>query len=223
MLAWPRIAAADESLPSYVVRSAAQHPDPITLDFGLRAGFGDRFSGTSSFPITGRFGSMLGASIAVSPAPGYALGVGYEHSALGREHGTGDVADVELSRTLDVVWASVRAVLFHTEHLAFVAQVGPGLAFQRADAGVLVYPTASAAAAAFTCRQSGGPGLALRAGIGLEGRLTRALGVDLDAVIDNLRLSSAPLGDCAPGAGTVSMVGLRLGFTYRLDVSRALR
>ena len=222
-LAGASTARADEPLPAWAAVPAVRRADPINLDFGIRAGFGYRFSGTSSFPITGRFGSMVGAFVAVAPAPVYAVGLGYEHSALGREHGHGDVADVDLSRTLDVVWASVRAVLVRTESLKLVAQIAPGLAFQHVTADALVYQTGGAAPVPFTCREGGGPGLGLRAGLGLEAPLTRALGVDLETVIDNLRLSSAPLGTCAPGAGTVSMVGLRLGFTYQLDVSRALR
>jgi hypothetical protein len=222
-------AGADElppPLPAYVAPApppGAPVRDPITLDFGPHAGFGYRFSGTAGLPITSRYGGAIGGSIAVAPSPSYAFGLGYEHLTLGSEHGVGDVADVELSRTLDVVSASIRLAFLRLDRLMLVAQVGPGLAFQGVDASVVVFQGASGRPSGFNCHETAGPGLALRAGLGMEARINRGLWFTLETVLDNVHTSSDILGTCAPGAGTVSTVGLRAGFTYRLDVTRFLR
>ena len=215
--------AAEPPLPADIAPPSTAPADPITLDFGPQAGFGYRFSGSAGFPIGNRSGGVLGGSIAVSPSRSYSVALRYEHSALGSEHGAGDVAHVDLTRSLDVVWASLRLAFLRTDRFLVLAQLGPGLAFQHVDASALVYRGAGRAPAPFSCGETAGPDLGLRAGLGLEARLNRSLWVSLDTVVDNLRLSSDPLGTCAPGAGSVALVGLRLGFTYRLDVSRFLR
>ena len=46
---------------------------------------------------------------------------------------------------------------------------------------------------------------------------------NLDGVIDELCLSADPLGTCAPGAGSTALLGVRGGFTYKVDVTRYVR
>src|SRR5512140_2864525 len=76
-------------------------PEPVTVDAGPRLGGGYRIGDSPSFPITGRAGPMIGLGVAVAPTPRYSIGLAYEHSAIGDEHGVGDLGDVALSRSLD--------------------------------------------------------------------------------------------------------------------------
>ncbi|MFT3774144.1 MAG: hypothetical protein QM820_52935 [Minicystis sp.] len=217
-------AAADEPAPPASAPSTLPPaPDPITVELGARAGFGYRIGQGPSFPITDRFGGVFGLGLAVAPWSRAAITLGWERSGAGTEHGQGDLADVEVSRSLDVIWAGVRLFLVRNESFGLLVQLGPGLAFQHANADVLVYPGAGGQASAFRCRESGGPGLALRAGLGVEAHISGPVWFTTDAVIDHANLSSGALGDCVPGVGSLSTFGLRFGLVYRVDVSRWLR
>jgi hypothetical protein len=197
-------------------------PDPITLDVTLRTGGAYRFGDGPSFPITSRSGATVGAGITIAPSLRWAVGLAYEHSGLGEEHATGDLGDVEVSRSLDALWASLRLTLFRVDPVAITLTLGPGLVWQHVDADVIAYQT-GARPDVFRCQETGGPGLGLRAALGAEVRLAPSLFLSADAVFDNLRLSSDPLGDCAPGAGSATLLGGRAAISYRFDVSRYTR
>jgi hypothetical protein len=197
-------------------------PDPIALDLGPSAGFAGRVGASPTFPIATRFGGVFGVGAYVWPSPRFAAGLGYEHSFLGAEAGRGDVGDVQLTRALDVLWASLRLSLYRSAGLALLVQLGPGLAFQQVDAGVVLYDKAGRPSTS-TCSNGGSPGLGLRAGASVGVHVAGPVWVGADAIFDTLRLSSDPLGSCANGAGSTSVLGVRLGLTYRLDVSRWLR
>ncbi len=198
-------------------------PDPITLDVGVRLGGAYRFGDGPAFPITGRSGAIVGAGITLAPSSRWAVALAYERSGLGDEHATGELGDVAVSRTIDAVWASLRLTLFRFDPVAITLTLGPGLAWQHADADVIAFQTGTRPDV-FRCQESGGPGLGLRAGIGAEVRLGGSVFLSADAVLDNLRLSSDPLGDCAvPGAGSVTLFGGRAAISYRFDVSRYTR
>jgi hypothetical protein len=228
-LAAPRAAAYEPPppLPAYLAppppAAAAPPPDPLTVEIMPRAGFVYRFSGASTLPLTERYGGVVGLGAAIAPWTRAAIALRWEHALVGSEHNKGDVADVSVSRSLDTIWASLRLYLVRTPRLALLAELGPGLAIQHASASVLVYPTDFTRSHSYNCSESGGPGLGLRAGLGFEARLAGPLWITAEGVLDNVHLSTDPLGDCAPGAGTLSLVGLRLGLTYRRDVSRWLR
>jgi hypothetical protein len=196
---------------------------PATVDLGLRLGGGLRLGSGSSLPITDRGSAMIGASVAFAPSPSYTFGLAYEHSSLGHEGGSGDAADIELARSIDAVWATLRLNLVHTDGFAFAAVIGPGLVWQHVDASVIVLDPGGSGPTVFRCTDSDSVGFGLRAGLGIEAQLSEHAWFTTDALIDNLRLSSDPIGSCAGGAGSVPLLGLRVGIVYKIDVSRSVR
>lgn len=200
-----------------------QPPEPIVFEAGPRLGFAYRIGGGSSFSVTDRAGAVFGLAVGISPSSRYTVGLAYEHSALGEERGSGDAGDVVLSRSLDALWASVRLAIFRTDSFAVNLTLGPGLAWQHVDASVIVLGDGTARPDTFQCTETGGPGLGLRAGLGVEGRVGDHFLLSLDGLFDNLRLASDPLGSCAQGAGSVTLFGARFSVAYRGDVSRYTR
>ena len=95
--------------------------------------------------------------------------------------------------------------------------------WQHVEANVIAYGGTAGIPDVFRCEDTAGAGLGLRAGIGAEVRLGEGFVLSVDAVADELRLSSDPIGTCAPGAGSTAMLGARAGLAYRFDVSRYLR
>jgi hypothetical protein len=197
-------------------------PDPITFDVGVRIGGAGRVGSSSSLPITNRGGEMFGVGVALAPSPRFSVGLSYEHSGLGSERGVGDVADVAVDRSLDALWATLRLGVLKLDGFDLGVTLGPGLAWQHASADVIVFdPTG--APTTFRCSDSGSASLSLRLGLGVAARIAEHVWFTADATFDNLHLSSDPLGTCAPGAGSASLLGLRAGFAYRADVSRFTR
>jgi hypothetical protein len=196
---------------------------PVTFDLGLHLGGGARIGSAPTFPITDRGSAIFGASAAFAPSPLFTVGVAYEHSTLGDEHGSGGAGDVALARSMDAVWATLRLDLVHTDSVAFGALLGPGLAWQRVSASVIVLDAGGAGPSTFQCAGGGSTALGLRAGLGVEARLGEHAWFTADALADNLHLSSDPIGTCAPGAGSTTVLGLRVGFVVRFDVSRYTR
>jgi hypothetical protein len=57
----------------------------------------------------------------------------------------------------------------------------------------------------------------------VEARLVGGLWFSAGGVFDHVQASNGPLDDCVPGAGSLALVGGRLGLSYRHDVTRWLR
>jgi hypothetical protein len=190
-------------------------------ELGLRFGGAIRIGDAPSFAITGRSGTMVGAGIGIAPSPLFAIGLAYEHTSLGSEQGAGDLGIVELTRSLDSLWATLRLSLYHGDWVGLGITLGPGFVWQNVDASAIVLSNTQTTS--FACSDTGGPALGLRAGLGAEVYLGHGFVFSLDAVIDELRLSSDAVGTCAPGAGSTAVFGVRGGFAYRLDVSRQTR
>jgi hypothetical protein len=176
-----------------------------------------------AFQVAGRTGVVMGLGLAVAPSPRYAIGLAYEHSDLGSEHGQGDLAVVDLTRSLDSLWATVRLTLFRVDRFALGLTLGPGLVWQHVSADVIVYGGTAGIPDVYRCAETGGVGLGLRAGLGAEVHLGGGFFFTADVVADELRLASDPLGACAPGAGSTAVLGGRAGFVHKFDVSRYLR
>lgn len=222
-----RAASADTPLaappPPEPAPVPAPPPDPVTLDVSLRIGASYRIGDSPSLPITGRFGAMFGAGVAIAPSQRFAIGLAYEHGELGTEHGEGDVGTIDVSRTVDSLWASVRATLWRNERIAIGITLGPGLVWQHVSLNAIVFGNTTWTPTTFNCADTDGPSLGLRAGLGAEITLGNGFYFNLDAMIDELRLSSDIIGTCAPGAGSTATFGVRGGAAYRFDVSRAVR
>jgi hypothetical protein len=198
-------------------------PDPILLELGVRLGGIVRIGDAPSFSIDSRTGYLLGVSALVALSPRFSLGLVYEHAELGSEQGAGAMGTVDIDRSLDSLWATLRLNLFRIDGFALAVVLGPGLVWQHEDVNAFAFDNTDWRPTAFQCTASDGPGLGLRAGLGAELHLGGGFVLNLDGTIDELRLSSDGLGTCAPGAGSTAVVGVRGGFSYRVDVSRYVR
>lgn len=203
-------------------RSAAT---PVTLDVGLGFGFGTRLGDSPYYDVTTRAGAFAGVSAWLAPSPGFALGLAYQHLGLGKERtDVGLGGSLELDRGAHLVWAGLRLFPLRSEYVAFYLEVAPGLAFQHVSAsGVLGSSGPVAILTPFTCSAADSADFALRAGFGADFSVGEAIHASLGATMDNMHLSSEPLGECVNGAGTVTELSLGAGVSYRFDVSRFTR
>jgi hypothetical protein len=218
LLATSTVEAADPS----PTRTTAP-PEPVLIDLGLHLGGVHRAGDSASFPITERGGVSFGASAFVAPSRRFSFGLAFEHAGLGSEKAEGELGSLTITRDLNVLWAGLRANLISNEVLRFGVLIGPGLAWQGVRADGLLTPGIGVSPSAYSCAGGDSANLALRAGIGAQIALGSGFSFLADASFDNVRLTSDILGDCAPGAGTVSLIGGRVGFGYQLDVTSYVR
>ena len=212
------VAAAEDPAPAWT-----PPPSPVRIDLGLHLGGVYRAGDAPAFPITGRTGAAFGVSAYVEPSRRYAFGLGFEHAGLGREQAAGDFGSVEITRDLNVLWGGLRVHFVSTEAVTLGVLLGPGLAWQGVSANGLFTPGIGKLPTAFSCSAGDSVNLALRAGLGARFALGSGVSFLADVSFDNVRLASEVIGGCAPGAGTVSLIGARVGFGYQFDVTPYVR
>jgi hypothetical protein len=212
------VAAATEPVPA-----RAPLPDPVLIDLGLHLGGVYRMGDAPAFPITGRTGAVFGVSAYAEPSRRYAFGLAFEHAGLGSEQAKGDFGSAEITRDVNVLWGGLRVHFVKTEVVTLSVLLGPGLAWQGVSANGLLTPGIGKLPTTFSCSAGDSVNLALRAGLGARFALGSGVSFLADVSFDNLRLASEVIGDCAVGAGTVSVIGARVGFGYQFDVSSYVR
>jgi hypothetical protein len=217
----PGVAGAEAPAAAVAVRQPPR--DPVTLEVGLRLGGSYRLGDAPAFSVTGRGAPLLGVGLAVAPSTRFSIGLAYEHAGIGTEHGEGDLGVVDVGRSTDALWGTVRITLFHNDWISLGITLGPGLVWQSVVADVIAYGGAAFQPDVYRCNETGGPGLGLRGAVGVEVRPGGGFFFALDALLDELRLGDSPLGTCAPGAGSTALLGARGSFGYRFDVSRFVR
>lgn len=227
------VAVAAEPTAAGKPEAPAPPAEPVTARVGLEIGPSVRLGEAPAFVIRERAGLALAVSAAIAPTPLFDVGLAYERVGLGREHGGGSTANasgsltspdwVDVSRTLDALWASVALRLVRAPEVKLSLVAGASLLWQHAGASGALSQGEGAALLTFQCSASDSVNLGFRAGLGGEIMLGSGFVLLADAFIDNVRLSSAPLGGCVPGAGTTALFSGRLGFAYRFDVSRFVR
>jgi hypothetical protein len=192
---------------------------PVLLELVPRVGIAARLGDSPALPIAVRGGYTLGLAVGLRPSRWYGIELGYEHFGILTEGDTGNAGWLEVTRTVDAGWAMLRGSAFRLSALDLYFGLGVGLATDRATAVGL----ATGARSPFQCVVTGPIGLALRAGIGSEVRLGPRVSFLTEVGATSAQLSSDPMDDCAPGTGTLSLIGLRAGVVYRFDVSRYVR
>jgi hypothetical protein len=200
----------------------AQQPAPIGLELGGHLGAAVRVGDGPHFEIIERAGVSFGAFAFLTPEPAFSLGLAFEHTDLGRERSAaGYFGAFEVIRDLNTLWATVRLNLLRGELGALGLSFGPGLAWQSADAAGVTTPLLQATP--FACSGSDAADLALRAGLGGSLALGGGATLSAGATLDNVRLSSDIMDGCVPGAGSVTLIGIRAALSYRFDVGRYVR
>jgi hypothetical protein len=198
-------------------------PEPVRIDFGLHLGGVYRAGDAPAFPITDRAGVSFGVSAFLAPSRRFSFGLSFEHAGLGAEKAEGDLGSLTITRDLNLLWAGLRVHLINTDAVRIGIVIGPGLAWQGADVNGVITPGIGALPSAYACSGGDTANLALRAGLGARFMLGSGFSFLVDGSFDNVRLSSDVIGDCAPGAGTVTLIGARMGFGYELDITSFVR
>jgi len=196
-------------------------PPEMTLALALDVGVIGRLGGSSDYDLKRdqSSGMVFGPSVWFAPARLWSVGLGYEHATLGVDRSEAAANTVDVKRSLDAVWLKGRAYPWRTDDVGLYVGLGLGASWQtargtgtRAD-GDFVKPSDP-----FACSATDGPGFALGGGIGLDVDMTRSLafvtGVDAAAH----RQTGDSIEGCAPGSGSITAVGARLGFAYRFDL-----
>ena len=198
-------------------------PEPVRIDLGLHLGGVYRAGDGPAFPITDRVGASFGVSAFVAPSRRFSFGLAFEHAGLGGEKADGDLGSLTITRDLNLLWAGLRVFMISTDAVRFGVLIGPGLAWQGVRADGLLTPGIGVPPSVYSCAGGDSANLALRAGLGAQIALGSGFSFLVDASFDNVRLTSDVIGDCAPGAGTVSLIGARVGFGYQLDITSYVR
>jgi hypothetical protein len=207
------------------IASESESAAPITIDFGAQLGPSVRLGGAPSLTITDRSGLLVGGFVALAPSRLFSIDLAYEHLDLGAERlGDHGVGSASVTRDAHALWTDLRVFPWRARALELFAGIGIGLAWQGAEASSVVDVRASAEASPRVqispCSASAPANLALRGNIGVAVPIGGGFMFVSDASFENARLSGELLDGCISGAGTTSVLALRAGLAYRLDVSR---
>ena len=147
----------------------------------------------------------------------------YEYTGLGREDsGVRPYGFVHIDRSLDTIMASLKVRLSGLTWATPFFGVGVGATWQDATmTGIVLFDRGASGSAPFRCVSKDSMSLAMRAGGGIEVPMGSAVSFVADASFDAYRLSSDIIEYCAPGAGSTSAFLLRVGLTYRYDLSES--
>jgi opacity protein-like surface antigen len=194
---------------------------PVTLDFMGSLGGAVRVGGAEPFMATTRTGLVAGGGIVFAPLRSFALGLSYEHVDLGEDRlGTGEIGSANVERELHALWLDLRVHPLRRETFSIFAGIGLGLGFQQANADRIEDPAGTGQTARLVlCEASDSASMALRGGAGVEVKLGGGFYFVGDAWVENARLSGELLDGCIGGAGTTTILSLRGGVAYRLDLS----
>jgi hypothetical protein len=196
-------------------------PPERTLGLEAKAGLGARLGGDSSGigdeePVDATFG----AGLWLSPERLWSLGLAYQRLGLGGGRSLPSEGSVSVQREVDTAWLGGRAYPWRSDELGIYVTLALGLSWQQvAASGSRAKGTGNVLPPEpFACSASDGPGFALGGGVGLDVEMAESLAflAQLDGTAH--RLTSEPIGGCAPGSGSVTGVAAQIGFSYRFDL-----
>lgn len=196
----------------------------FALDFSASLGPSVRLGSAPSLEITERTGLLAGGGVALTPSRTFSLDLEYEHLNLGAERLEGSgVQSARVERDAHAIWADLRVYLQRSTALSIFGGVGVGLAWQRAQASLVIESLETGAARSIelvSCEASAPASVGLRANVGVEVPIGGPWMIVGSASFENARLSGELLDRCISGAGATSIFAARAGLAYRLDVSR---
>lgn len=197
-------------------------PHAITLDFVGHVGLSYRLGSPPAFDVIQRSGLAAGGGLVFTPVRAFGVGLDYEYVDLGRERfGDGGIGSASMTREMHTAWADLRVTPLRKSALSVFVDLGLGLAWQSANAGIISGPNDfRTPPAIITCRANDSANIALRAGVGVLVPLGEGLLFTSNLSLENARLGGELLDDCILGAGGTSTLALRAGLAYRLDLTR---
>jgi hypothetical protein len=159
----------------------------------------------------------LGADLFLSKL--VSLGLQFEHLDLGEEGGNlWRTGTIKLTRDLNGLWFRLRVYPWRSESIGAFVTIAGGPVWQSADAsGVAWSPVQPDVDQPFSCEGCDTVDVGLRGAIGIEGSPTPPVRFWTSLGFDTYRMSDAVLDNCAPGAGTAAVFGLRAGMAYEIS------
>jgi len=198
---------------------------PITLDLGLGFGVFHRLDEEQILTLDRDTGLAFGGGFMVNPNDWFGIGLSFDHASLGRA--TGELRDrgfVSVTRDLNTVWLDVRVRPLHLDDLSVFFSLGPGLAWQSANATALLNTgSLNVEPTEVSCEGSDSARLGLRSALGLELRVSGPFWLHLASGFEGASLTSDPLDNCLLGSGTTNAFTARAGFVGRIDLTDAMR
>lgn len=200
--------------------NVAREPRKTSLDPFVFAGGSVRIDDAPLFQVNQRIGANFGFGFAYQFQP-IAIGLSYEYTDLGRENsGIGPYGFVDISRTLDTIWAQLRVRLPGPTWGTPFFGVGMGATWQQARTrGIVLLDQGVSGGMKFGCSAQDSMNIALRFGGGIEIPIGNNISFVADGAFDAYRLSSEIIEFCAPGAGGTTAFLLRGGITYHYDLA----
>jgi len=174
--------------------------------------------------IADRAGLAFGVGAWIKPMRLFTFGLSYEHVGLGREvGGTGNPDYFDISRSLNTLWADARAHFFRTASVRLSALLGLGVNWQNAAAAAAFSQDIGQPLFTVRCTANDSANFSFRGGLGARFVIGNGVSFLLDAVIDEVRLSTAPLDECVTGGGAMTLLSARAGIAYGFDITRVVR
>ncbi len=189
-------------------------------DVDVRMGVAIRLDTPPLYPSDSRTGLLWGAGVDAFLSQRLSLGLAYEHIDLGREDsGVLPQGTVRIERDLNSAWARLRIYPYRTEALGLFGALGLGLTWQSAQLDGSVWPRARPALVrSLRCEGAAGANVALRGEVAMDAALgDGGARLQLGGALEGYRLSDAVMAECAPGAGSASLLSLRLTLIYGTD------
>lgn len=199
-------------------------PPETTLALELDIGAGTRLGGSGDFDLNRdqSGGVTFGPSLWLSLSRLWSAGLAYERSMLGGDRSNAGANTIDVTRALDAVWLRGRAYPWRTNDFGLYVGLGLGASWQRVrSTGTRASDDFVRPSAPYSCSATDGPGFALGGGLGLDLDMSRSVafvtGVDAAAH----RQTGDVVDGCAPGSGSITSIGARIGFAYRFDLDQA--
>lgn len=221
----PKEDAPKENAPKEEPASATSSAEwgvdgPYVLDLHARIGGGLRLDEPPAFEIDAPGGGLIGVGLGLALSPRIGMGLTYEYLDLGTERSSVQTSGaVRIERELHNVWLDVKIYPIKWQALGVYLSLAAGLSMQGADLAASVWlPETPGNSVEFFCSGSGDPGFAFQGALGFDVVVAPGVRVLLDGAFGSHRLSDDIVGNCAPGAGTATVLTVRSGIGYAWDL-----
>lgn len=204
---------------------------PPTSTFAIEAmgGLGGRANSTSSgYSDDQRGGLLFGGGLFFSPNRMFAVGASYQRQvgAIEQFEPGQTLNSGKISRTYQSVLANLRCYPVRSDTIGLWGGLMLGAMFQTATATGTTTPSGvSVSPSSYNVSAGPSAGMALGLGVGLDYDVSRSLGFLASVNLLNAWLKSDSLTNPpdrpVPGAGSATMIDLRVAIQYRFDTSGA--
>ncbi len=209
---------------------AAQSPEPAaeddprppetTLGLQLSAGLMARIGSETTLPNDEPVDLAYGAGAWFAPTRLWSVGLAFQRVGLGGGETDSPRHSLAVQRDVNTLWLGGRAYPWRSDELGVYVGLALGASWQEVSANGARErsPGTMGPIEPFACSASDGPGFALSGAVGLDAEMGRGFAFLAEATAAGHRLTSEPIGACAPGSGSVTGVGAQIGFMYRFDL-----